>query len=218
MTDADSAEVSFFRPVPDGPGFETLDDAPASLTPTWSGPPVHEQPVPLGLFAELGRSDSTVVLIEGARVHADGVVLRLTVRVRETPRELRRRLFAELEFTSGRGMLGMNLRPGGLRWGFEFSDGKRVTSIDDGPWVTLPAGVRPSSWQPDSPVLTGLGNPTVCYSTWSRDLWLWPLPPPGPLRCLCLWPDRDIAETSTSLDTEPIRDAALGARETWINV
>jgi hypothetical protein len=77
------------------------------------------------LAVELGRSDTTLVLIEGARAYREGVVLRLVVRVRETAREARRRLFAQLEFTSGRELLNMGLVPGGLRWGFEFADGQR---------------------------------------------------------------------------------------------
>src|SRR5664279_5627521 len=70
----------------------------------------------------------------------------------------------------------MGLVPGGLRWGFEFSDGRRVTSLDEDPWVSMPPGVDPATWRPNSPVLMGLGKPTRWAGSWSRDLWLWPLP------------------------------------------
>ncbi len=59
------------------------------------------------------------MLIEGARVYPDGVVLRLTVRVREQPAELRRRVFQQLSVSHGRGMLHLALPPGGLRWGVD---------------------------------------------------------------------------------------------------
>ena len=41
--------------------------------------------------------------------------------------------------------------------------------------------------------------------------WLWPLPPAGPLRFACTWPDE---ETIAELDA-PIRDAAARAVELW---
>jgi hypothetical protein len=116
---------SFFRPIPGSPDALDDDEPLLRLSPVWSGPPWHGQPVPAALAVELGRSDTTLVLIEGARAYREGVVLRLVVRVRETAREARRRLFAQLEFTSGREVLNMGLVPGGLRWGFEFADGQR---------------------------------------------------------------------------------------------
>jgi hypothetical protein len=208
---------SFFPAVPTGGGHEVLDDPAINLSPIWGGPPWHGQPQPVAVLIEMGRSATTAVQVVGASAYPDGVVLRFVVRVRETPRELRRRVFAQLEFTSGRGMLNMGLIPGGLRWGFEFSDGRRVTSLDEGPWVLMPPGVDPNSWRPSSPVLEGLGRPAEFAGTWSRDLWLWPLPPAGILRCVCLWPDRDIEETSTIIETEPIREAASRARNSWFD-
>jgi hypothetical protein len=202
---------------PNGEGYEVLDDPPISLSPVSAQPPWHGQPEPVAVLIEMGRPASTAVQVVGACAYRDGVVLRFVVRIRETPRELRRRLFAQLEFTSGRGMLNMGLVPGGLRWGFEFSDGRCVTSLDEDPWVSMPPGVDPATWRPNSPVLMGLGKPTGWAGSWSRDLWPWPLPPAGPLRCVCLWPDRDIEETATTIDTEPIREAASRSRDSWLD-
>jgi hypothetical protein len=60
--------VSFFPPIPTVPGAERRDEPALRFSPAWSGPPWHAQPEPVALSAELGRSDSTLVLIEGARV------------------------------------------------------------------------------------------------------------------------------------------------------
>lgn len=159
-----------------------------------------------------------MVLIEGARAYREGVVLTLVVRVRELQREARRRLFEQLGVNHGRGSLNLSLPAGGLRWGVEFSDGKRVTSVDEySPWNALPEGLDPSEWTPDRPIMLGLGRSGIEYSTWSRGIWLWPVPPPGVLRFVCAWPDRGIVETSVLVDSAALREAAESAQPTWSN-
>jgi hypothetical protein len=203
---------SFFPPVPPSEPTEELDVPLPG--PIWSGPPWHYRPGVVGFSQLIGYSESTAVLIEGARVYPEGALLRLAVRVRETARERRRRLFAQLEFTHGRGMLNMGLQPGGLRWGLEFADGSRVTTLDAGPWRDAPPGGS-MEWTPKRPALTGLGRPAESFDTWSREMWLWPLPPKGEVRVVCLWPDRGIEETSTSFDANIILTAAERATPLW---
>lgn len=209
--------VSFFPSFPgDELDWVTLDVTPPPLISRWDCPPGDVRPEPVALSVELGRSASTVVLIDGARVYPDGVVLRLTVRVREQPAELRRRVFQQLSVSHGRGMLHLALPPGGLRWGVEFADGQRVTSLDDySPHTDRPPEVMPADWVPDRPVMRGLGRVDTFGAAWARDIWLWPLPPPGPLRLVCAWPDRGVPETATSIDAGPLRDAAARARPEW---
>ena len=123
----------------------------------------------------------------------------------------------ELDVTHGRGQLNLFLSAGGLRWGVELADGQRVTTADDyTPWNAQPDEWDPH-WVPDRLVLQGLGRATVWGAAWSRDVWLWPLPPSGPLRLVCAWPDRGIAETSTTVDAGPIRQAADQATPLWDN-
>jgi hypothetical protein len=50
--------------------------------------------------------------------------------------------------------------------------------------------------------------------TYEFGYWLWPLPPAGPLRFACAWPDEGIEETTAELDAA-IRDAAARAVELW---
>ena len=216
MSPPDSSTESFFAPVPATVPPEDVDERASVRNPVWSCPPQDVRPGLVALSVELGRSGSTAVLLEGARAYDDGVVLRVVVVIREaTPLAERRRVFEQLDITHGRGSLHLNLPAGGLRWGFEFSDGRRVTTLSESPWVEMPDGVDPMSWDPGHPVLEVLGRPAVFAQSWSRDIWLWPLPPPGPLRVVCTWPDRDIIETSTTFDAARLRTAATQAVPLW---
>jgi hypothetical protein len=207
--------ASFFPPVPAGGAPEEADQDLAWMRADWEGPDWHMRPGLFSLSVVLGRSSTTAVLIEGGRAYPDGVVLRLVVQLRERGREARRRVMSVLDVTHGRGQLDLELPTGGLRWGVQLADGQRVTTVDDyHPRNAAPAEWDPA-WVPDRPVLAGLGRPTVWGGAWSRDVWLWPLPPPGPLRLVCAWPDRGIPETSTTVDAEPLRQAAAQAEPLW---
>jgi len=209
------SETSFFPPVRDGGAPDTADQDEPWMGSDWDGPDWHTRPGLCPLSVVLGQSTSTAVLIEGIRAYPAGVVLQLVVRLRERGREARRRVMSELDVTHGRGQLNLFLPRGGLRWGVELAGGARVTTADDyTPWNAQPDEWDPD-WVPDRPVLTGLGRPTVWGGAWSRDVWLWPLPPTGLLRLVCSWPDRGIAETSTTVDAGPIRQAAQQATPLW---
>ena len=209
------SDVSFFPPVQKHGAPEDADRDEPWMSSDWEGPDWHISPGLSPLSVVLGRSTTTAVLIQGVRAYPAGLVLRLVVHLRERGREARRRVMTELEVTHGRGQLNLFLPPGGLRWGVELADGQRVTTADDyTPWNARPDEWS-ADWVPDRPVLIGLGRPTVWGGAWSRDVWLWPLPPPGPLRLVCAWPDRDIAENSTIVDAGPIRQAAEQATPLW---
>lgn len=206
--------ASFFPDVPDHRVDD--DDHVVLQASAWEGPPWHVRPGVAPLSVVVGRSDTTVVQLEGARAYPQGVVLTLVVRVRESGREARRRLFAHLERVHGRGQLDLGLPPGGLRWGVELADGRRVTTMDESPWAQeRPDDVEPAGWTPDHPVLEGLGRPAADADRWSRDVWLWPLPPAGRLRVVCAWADRGILETAVEVDAAPLREAAARAEPLW---
>ncbi|WP_405496083.1 hypothetical protein [Streptomyces sp. NBC_00096] len=48
-------------------------------------------------------------------------------------------------------------------------------------------------------------------------LWLWPLPPPGPLTLSCSWPRRGLQDSGVvlDLDADAVRSAALRAQPFW---
>lgn len=210
------SEPSFFPPVPEAPTLDEVDDSGDLFGHRWAGPPRRHR-AGLAAFSVLaGRSGTTAVLLEGARCFPSGVELSMVVELREASRRARKRVFDDLSVSYGRGQLAMGLPRGGLRWGLGFADGRRVTTLDPGGWGSMPEDADPETWVPDRPVLEPLGfKHHVEGSTWRRHVWLWPLPPPGPLQVVVAWPDGEIPETSTTVDATPLVEAAARAEPLW---
>lgn len=207
------APPSFF------PEFVPSDDPDEEEPPfqpaDWYGPPHGVRPGVADLGVEVGRSESTVVSLQGVEAYASGVVLDLAVHVRERGREARRRVFAALDLHHGRGQLDLFLGAGGLRWGVELADGSRATTLDESPWNERPEDADPSDWNPSHPVLDGVGRTQVWYDSWRRGIWLWPLPPLPTMRVVCAWPDRGIDETSVEVPVAALHEAAARATPVW---
>ncbi|MGE0794264.1 MAG: hypothetical protein AB7H43_05505 [Acidimicrobiia bacterium] len=47
------------------------------------------------------------------------------------------------------------------------------------------------------------------------ELWLWPLPPAGPVTFAFAWPARGIEEATVVVDAQVFRTAALRAEQLW---
>ena len=60
----------------------------------------------------------------------------------------------------------------------------------------------------------GGGGGEARYSGSSR-LWLWPLPPPGPIELVAEWRARDIPESRLLLDGSALLTALDGIRSLW---
>ena len=96
-----------------------------------------------------------------------------------------------------------------LRFGVVLADG-RVAAQDDeaglrggaGPMLKV-TGFEGSSGGPG-------GDEHVRMS-----VWLWPLPPPGPVTVTCSWPGGGLQEASIVLDGDAIRAAASQAQPFW---
>jgi len=202
---------SFFPDIDPRP-YDEDDHLPLGDLPAWTGAPWHRAPGLVLIDRELGRSADTVVSLELARCHSEGMLLRLTVRVSDTGRRARQRLFEYLERAHGRGKLDERFSPQGLRWGVRFADGRRVTTLDESPWASI--GDLAETEVP-GPVLEGAGRPDVHGDSWSREFWLWPLPPLPSLEIAVSWPARSVRETLTLLDAAPLLDAAARARPLW---
>lgn len=91
------------------------------------------------------------------------------------------------------------------RFGVEFSDGGRATSLDvyARPAADLDEPPRP-------PLLQARGGGGGGY--WRHDAWVWPLPPAGPLNFACEWPALDIALSRVDVDAERLQEAASRSR------
>ena len=78
-------------------------------------------PVSVGAPEALGRSDSTVILLDGFRCFSEEFLLRLNIRIIDAWLQARRGVFAYLNRVHGRGYLDERFKPDGLKWGIQFS-------------------------------------------------------------------------------------------------
>lgn len=122
--------------------------------------------------------------------------------------------------------------------GTELLLGKSDTvAVTLGPLFVWPQGVRLVLWiasQPplaipdpvEKPLLFGVevagerpgllplgGGGGQCHFLWEH--WLFGLPPEGAFKLTCAWPEHGIPETTTELDSRPIREAAQRVRPLW---
>ncbi|MHB1599742.1 MAG: hypothetical protein ACYCXY_12850 [Acidimicrobiales bacterium] len=172
----------------------------------WSGEPDNVLPGPFGLELLVARSEQAFVAVSGAGACSTGFGLEVLAKLRQElptrrgdhPRHWPPFLQVETFEDGGNS-------PSILRLRIEFSDGRVTGSLLRN---QLPEG------DPQTPRLTsqrGGGSNT----RWAERCWVWPLPPPGPIRFICEWPEYGIRETSTVMDAEVIIEAASGAVEVW---
>ncbi len=96
-----------------------------------------------------------------------------------------------------------------LQFGVRFADGRQAAQDDDtglrsgrGPMLMV-TGAQVSSGGPDDPEDVRL------------TLWIWPLPPPGPVTLTCSWPSRVLHAARLVLDGDAIQAAAGQAQPWW---
>jgi hypothetical protein len=162
---------------------------------------------PLALL--LARTDNTVVGLTDVRGYPNGFAFLLRLRwdhIADLDEEV------PWPFpTSGSPdpLEGEPLPDALLRFGVQFADGRKVTNLDQYPFV-------PEELPPDQPVLVegvgGEGGRLGRGALWDLELAIQPLPPPGPLAFVCAWPARGIPEARTEVDAGLVLDAAAAAR------
>jgi len=96
-----------------------------------------------------------------------------------------------------------------LRFHVQFADGREAAQDDEtglhsgrGPMLVV-TGSQISSGGPDDPEDVRLS------------LWIWPLPPPGPVTVTCSWPSRGLHDARLVLDGDAIQAAARRAQPFW---
>lgn len=176
--------------------------------PAWVQPPQDEFPVLLPVGEFLARTDSTVLTVSALEVYSTGLVIR-------AESVLRRRGESAKDWNwlmhGGFGPLddGVDDR---LRWRVELGGGESAELGGFG------AG-RPWDQEPDGwlllPANGGGGGGGEDRYEQRHGLWLWPLPPPGPLRLVAEWRDRGIHERGVTLDGDAALDAVRHVRPLW---
>jgi hypothetical protein len=163
-------------------------EEPPARQPEWSAPPENFVGATVPFDLVLVNTGDVAVAVGEMAAYPSGVsfVVRVVLR---TPAH--HDMFFRLHHPA----------PGGFRFGVELGDGRRVVA-DHGPQ-------EPG----DGPMLCPRGGHGGGLS-YELGYWLWPLPPDGPLRFACAWPDEGIEEATAELEA-PIREAAARAVELW---
>jgi hypothetical protein len=100
------------------------------------------------------------------------------------------------------------LPPELFRFGVEFSDGSKATTLGGHPFEF--EGDQP----PPGPVLMERGG-SGGGGDWEQGYWVWPLPPEGPLAFVCEWPAKGIPLTRHEIDAKVVRDSAAEVEVLW---
>jgi hypothetical protein len=102
-----------------------------------------------------------------------------------------------------------------LRYGIEFADGRKATNVGGmfgGSVVAMAAGTEPApDPAKDVRLVPGGGHGGGRHSR--QELWVWPLPPPGPVAFVCEWPRYGTPESRVEVDATLIRESARRAEE-----
>lgn len=101
-----------------------------------------------------------------------------------------------------------NKLPDGLfRFGIQFPDGSKVTTLRYYQEIYVK--------RPKKPVLQSVGSGHGGPGRQRAGYWLWPMPGSGALSFVCEWPALGIPLTRHAVDTEPIRAAAEKSVALW---
>jgi hypothetical protein len=167
----------------------------------------------LALALLVARSDTAAVRLESAIVYTSGVQFALELRWRKEAW----RLLSRGDPWHYRPSETRELPDELFRAGFQLADGSKATTLRDGRSTAL-RQFRPA-WSEETPngptlVLRGRGGTGL---RWVQDVWLWPLPPEGPLAFVCEWPALGIELTRAQIDTALLHEAAGRSERLWEN-
>lgn len=201
--------MTFFPPDPALPEPEETE----STQPKWWQAPEDELPALLPVAELLAVTDHVAIALVGIAVHSEGVLLRIE-------RRLRRNGLPLNEWNELCGVFMEHMSFGGrfdvtdrLRFGVVLADGEKLLA-DASPFF---GGIDPMV-EPEGHTLSrrqqGGGGGGSTYSS-ADQLWLWPLPPAGPIELVLQWPALSIDETHVTLDASTVTELAARARSYW---
>jgi hypothetical protein len=166
------------------------------------GAPEGTLPGAVALELVLARNDRAAVCLTRLGAYPTGFTLDLLVFT--TDDELDPNLFGLRRRRSEPSTPG-EIPPEVLRFGIQFADGSKATNIS-----RRPPSPRDDP-EPEGPLIFP-GGGGGGGSSWSQHLWVWPLPPSGPLSFVCEWPAAGIELTRHELDAQLILDAVERAQ------
>jgi hypothetical protein len=198
--------LSFFAPPP------ARDEEPEHPPPAWYGPPDDVIGQAAGEGFVLARTDALALAVWGITAFPTGLAFSLAIVLRRADDP---DLDPELDLDMAMHRYWRGRRRGSepelpddlLRFGVEFEDGRKATSLEWG-WT----GAEDET--PPGPILMQRGGGGGGRS-YRMGWWLWPLPPGEHIAFVCEWPARGIDLTRHEVEAGPLRDAAMQARPIW---
>ncbi|MGO4593604.1 hypothetical protein AB4Z18_07255 [Leifsonia sp. 2TAF2] len=193
--------MSFFPPDPPEDDTESGEHVAAP----WWKPSDDELAAIFPIGETIASNDTVALILSMARVYSNGVEFLIDRRIRRAGRS--RQEWQGLQFRMHDHFGGWD--PKRLRYGVVLGDGQQLIA-DIGPGMF---GVTPEKHS-----LTrsggggGGGEDTYRFDD---GMWLWPLPPEGPLEVVVQWPAFDIPESHVVLDSAPLLQLASQARPVW---
>lgn len=203
--------MSFFEPPPPPPG---PPEPPEVVDRPWWQAPRNELGVSTGLRLELARTEDLAVALIDAVAYSTGLAFTLVV-VERAPSGA----FLGDPLESAFGHFGPGRRhaeelpPELLRFGVQFSDGRKATTLGQGGSVFMLRTAGDEA-EPEGPILSPRDG-SADDSRWDLGFWLWPLPPPGPLALVVEWPARGIELTRHEVPAEPLLEASSRSEPLW---
>jgi hypothetical protein len=176
--------------------------------PAWIEPPADIVPGVVPVELVLARTPQRAIGLTGIRAYPTGFACTLHLRLRQI-------IPGEQSFFGIFGMFDMlELDPAGeladyyLRFGVGFADGRKATNLQR--YRDFENGSPPNP-----PALRLIRWEGYDLLSQEVDLWVWGLPPPGPLAFVCEWPARHIPETWAEIDAGLVLEAAARAVAIW---
>ncbi|SMH27922.1 hypothetical protein SAMN06295885_0072 [Rathayibacter oskolensis] len=173
----------------------------------WRAPPENEVPALFPLSEVLAVAEDVAIIATGVRVYSTGVEFSIERRMRRGGMSEEEWQLAQMGFHGHHGVGS----PGRMRYGLGLSDGQHL--VLDRSW-----GGEQEPRDGSRHVLTmtgGSGGGSDRFHTSEEGLWLWPLPPEGPLELVVQWPDRGVPESRTVIDATSLRALAAEAAPIW---
>ncbi|GII01360.1 hypothetical protein [Planobispora takensis] len=180
----------------------------------WQGPSgdILGHCVPIQQF--VARSDRAVLVLQHVLAFPEGCSLCLRLVMRRGPLDEAawQGLCASLDggYSAAPGLAATDT---GLKFGVRLPDGSRATTAEN----AFRGWAHPTD-RPQPPMLVeaegGAAYDDRSYRG-DRQLWLWPLPPPGPFEFVVEWQDLGIGTTAVTLDGSAVVRAAEQAVPYW---
>lgn len=193
--------ASFFPPVEPEP-----EPPERPVAPPWVQHPQDELPARVLVREFLAQTPGTALILSEVDVYSTGIRINISW-------ELRRLGGDDSDWNAllHAGFGRRDVDPSAaLRFGVGLSNGTVVTTMDRGirSW-----NVKPDGWSLVDQI-AGSGGDDRRYSGTSA-LWLWPLPPPGPIEFVGEWGARGVSESRFVLDATALLSRASEVRSLW---